>query len=171
MYSVYLFVRILHVLCGALWVGAALFSSLFLIPATRDLGLDGVKVVLALKKRGVVAYFPIVSGLTVLSGFWLYWRFTAGFSAEVSRTHAGMAFGAGGTLGLLAFIIGGAIVSRHLVAATRLGDEAAALPEGREKADRLARAGVLRTKSARAGQVAAVLVIGATILMTLARYI
>jgi len=118
--TMFLVVMTLHVLCAALWVAIAVFGAVFLTPAARDLGPDGMKIMLALRKRGFVAFVPIIATITVLSGFWLYWRFTAGFSPEVSRSHAGMTFGTGGILGLTALIIGGAVLSRSVVQAVRL---------------------------------------------------
>ena len=167
----HLLILILHVLCAALWVGVAVFAALFLTPAAEDLGPDGFKVMLALRKRGFVAYVPIVASITVLTGIWLYWSYTAGFSPEVSRSHSGMAFGLGGLLGLTGFIIGGAVLSRSLVLAAKLAGEAATLPDGREKADRFARAAALRKRAAGAGMLVAVLVVLAMILMVTARYI
>ena len=137
MTSTFFVVLILHALCGALWVGAAVIAALFLTPAARDLGPDGMKMMLALRKRGFVAYMPVIATLTVLSGIWLYWRFTAGFSAEVSRSHTGMAYGIGGLLGLIALIIGGAVLSASVVKAMKLSTEAASLPEGPDRKQRL----------------------------------
>jgi uncharacterized membrane protein len=169
--TMFLVVMALHVLCAALWVGIAVFGAVFLTPAARDLGPDGMKIMLALRKRGFVAFVPIIATLTVLSGIWLYWRYTAGFSPEVSRSHAGMTFGTGGLLGLTALIIGGAVLSRSVVQAVRLATEAMALPEGKDRADRLARASALRQRAASAGNVVAVLVVTAMILMVIARYL
>jgi len=170
MNSIYLVVRVLHVLCAALWVGAALVSSLFLTPAAQAMGPDGAKLMLALRKRGFVAYFPVIASITLLSGFWLYWRFTAGFSPEVSRSHAGMAFGLGAVCGMAGFIVGGPILSISLVRAVKLSTEAASLPEGRDKADRLARSAALRQRAATAGHVVSGFLVAATILMAIARY-
>src|SRR5215510_14893733 len=167
----FLGVLILHALCGALWVGAAVLAALFLTPAARDLGPDGMKMMLALRKRGFIASMPVIAVLTVLSGIRLYWRFTAGFSQEVTRSHTGMAYGLGGASGLLAAIIGGAVLSRAIAQAMKLGAEAASLPEGPDRAQRLAKATALRQRAATAGQVVMVLVIIAISLMVIARYL
>ena len=42
-------------------------------------------------EKGMTAFFAY-GGHTVLTGIYL-WRFTGGFDPEVSRSHAGMAFG------------------------------------------------------------------------------
>jgi hypothetical protein len=170
MNSMYLVVRVLHVLCAALWVGVALFSSLYLTPAARDLGPDGMKMMAALRKRGFVAYVPVIATISLLSGVWLFWRFTAGFSPEVSRSHAGRAFSLGAACGLIAFIVSGAILSVSLARAVTLSTEAASLKDGRDKADRLARAAALRQRAAAAGHVVSILLVVATILMAIARY-
>jgi hypothetical protein len=168
---VYLVILVLHVLSAALWVGVAVFAALFLTPAAKDLGPDGFKMMLALRKRGFIAYVPIIATIAVLTGFWLYWRYTGGFSPEVSRSHSGMAFGLGGLLGLASYIIGGAVLSRSVVLSVKLTGEASALPDGREKADRLARAAALRARADSAGRLVAVLLVFAMILMVTARYI
>jgi len=170
MNSIYLIIRVLHVLCAALWLGVAVFSALFLTPAAGDLGPDGMKVMIALRKRGFVAYVPIIATITLVTGVWLFWRFTAGFSAEVSRSHAGRAFSLGAAFGLAAFIVGGAVLSVSLAKAVRMSTEAASLPEGRDRAERLSRAAALRRRAAGAGQLVSVLLIVATVLMAVARY-
>jgi hypothetical protein len=167
----FLVLLILHAVCGALWVGAAVLAALFLTPAARDLGPDGMKMMLALRKRGFIAYMPVIAVLTVLSGIWLYWRFTAGFSAEVSRSHTGMAYGIGGLCGLIALIVGGAVLSRAIAQAMKLGTEAASMPDGPERAKRLAQANALRQRAAVAGQVVMLLVLIAISLMVIARYL
>jgi uncharacterized membrane protein len=170
MHPVYLTVRVLHVLFGAIWLGAIVFIVLFLMPVVQELGPDGAKVMLGLQRRRFVAFMPSIAGLTVVSGFWLYWRFTAGFSAEVNRSHAGMAFGLGGVLGLVALIIGGGVLSRSVVGAIALGQQAAGMPEGPARTEVMKSAAALRDGAAAAGKVVAVLVVSAAICMALARY-
>jgi len=167
----FLIVLTLHVLCAATWVGIAVFGALFLTPAARDLGPDGMKIMLALRKRGFVAFVPVIATTAVLSGLWLYWRYTAGFSAEVSRSHSGMAFGTGGLLGIIALIIGGAVLSRSVAQSAHLAQEAASMPDGKERAERLVRAAALRQRAAAAGNIVAVLIVTAMIFMVIARYL
>ncbi len=52
MTTFYLLVRFLHVLAGAIWVGMATFSAFFLMPAMKEVGPDGAKVMAALERRG-----------------------------------------------------------------------------------------------------------------------
>ncbi len=158
MTTFYLTVRFLHVLAGAIWVGFAVFSAFFLMPAVLEVGPDGGKVIAALERRGLVAVIPIVVSISILSGLWLYWRYTAGFSPEISRSHAGMAFGTGGAIAIVAAIIGIAVVSRSLAKATALTKQAMAMPES-GRAATMATVKALRTRAMNAARIVAVLVI------------
>jgi len=169
--SVYLVVRVLHILCGALWLGFAVFSAWFLMPAVEDAGPDAAKVMAGLERRGLTAAVPIVATITILAGIWLYWRYTAGFSPEVSRSHAGMTFGMGGVTGILAFIIGAATVSRNMVKARKLMMRAAGLPEGEERRGLMVAAARHRKTGRTATSVVAVLLVITVALMGVALYI
>ena len=158
MTTFYLTVRFLHVLAGAMWVGMAVFSAFFLMPAIQEVGPDGGKVMAALERRGVVVLIPIIVSISVLSGIWLYWRYTGGFSPEISRSHAGMAFGTGGAIAIVAAIIGIAVVSRSLAKATALTKQAMTLPEANRGAA-MATVQQLRKRGMMAARVVAVLVI------------
>jgi len=158
MTTFYLTVRFLHVLAGAMWVGFAVFSAFFLMPAIQEAGPDGGKVMAALERRGVVALIPIIVTVTILSGLWLYWRYTGGFSPEISRSHAGMAFGTGGALAILAAIIGIGVVSRSLAKASALMKQAMTLPEA-QRASVLAPVPGLRQRAMMGARIVAVLVI------------
>jgi uncharacterized membrane protein len=168
MEGMYLTIRVLHVLMGAVWVGWMLFLVLFLQPAVLDTGPEGAKVMAAVERRGFVVAIPIVAAVTILSGLWLYWRYTAGFSPEISRSHAGIAFGTGGALAIIAAIIGGAIVSRVAAKATALSKDAAALPEGAKRTATLAAALELRKRLLTLTKIIAVLLVATIALMSIA---
>ena len=163
----YLWIRILHVLLGAIWVGFIVFTVVFLTPAMSALGPDAAKLMAALRQRGLVIALPIIAGLTIVSGVYLYWRFTAGFSPEVSRTHAGMAFGIGGVLGIIAYIIGAGIVSVNMAKAMKLSQQLLSAPEG-QRAGLMARIAGHRKRAALASQIVAVLVVLAVMFMAAA---
>jgi len=108
----FLSLRAAHVLLAAIWVGATFFTSLLLMPVIEGSGPIGGQLMQNLEKKGMTAFFAALGGTTVLTGIYLYWRFTGGFDPEVSRSHAGMAFGIGGVAGILAVIIGGSAIGR-----------------------------------------------------------
>ena len=68
------------------------------------------------------------AGLTILSGAWLYWILTAGFQPQAIASTAGLVYGVGGLAGLLAAIIGGAVIGRSVkrLAALSANDASAA---------------------------------------------
>jgi hypothetical protein len=110
----YLLVRVLHVLLAAVWVGFVGFVAFFLLPALRDAGTAGSPLIAALLRRRVPAVMAALGGIAVLTGFWLYWRFTGGFDPALAGSMPARVFGTGGVAGILALILDGAVVSRNL---------------------------------------------------------
>ena len=109
----FLLVRAAHVLLAALWVGAVGFVTFFLMPALTESGPAGGTVMGALARRKIHAFMASIGGVTVLTGFYLYYRFTGGFDPTLSGSRGAMVFGFGGICGTIALIIGGAVVGRN----------------------------------------------------------
>jgi hypothetical protein len=166
----FLVLRAAHVLLAALWLGAGMFFTLFLGPAIGDAGPAGGPVMAALGRCGFLTYMAAVPGTTVLTGIYLYWRFTGGFDHAVMATHAGLAFGSGGLFGLAGLIIGGSVIGRSSRALLALGEKIQTLPP----AERGAAAQEMAKLTARAdggGKVVAILTTIAIVLMALGHYI
>jgi uncharacterized membrane protein len=119
---IYLLARVLHVLLAAIWVGLLAFVALFLLPALRDTGAAGGSVVTALVRRRLPAVNAMLGGITILTGFWLYWRFTGGFDPALAGSMPARVFGTGGLAGMIALALDGALVGRNL---KKLGGAAA----------------------------------------------
>lgn len=130
----YAAIRVLHIVFAALWVGAAVLLTLFLSPAIRTLGLQGAPVMAELMRRRMGAFLAAAGGLTVLSGLWMYWIFTNGLDADIMRHGAGLALGIGGLCGIVAVILGGAVIGRAAERAGKLSRQAAQMPQGSERA-------------------------------------
>ena len=165
----YLVVRAVHIVSTGLWLGIAVFSSVFLMPAIRQTGAEGGKVMAALQQRGLVSFVPIVATFAISSGLWLYWRYTAGFTPEMSASPAGMAFGIGGVLGILAYLIG-IPIGPSLARARRLMGEAAAMADGPDKVARFAHAERLRDRAMLLSRVAAFLLVVVSVIMSVALF-
>ena len=122
--------RFSHVFFGALWVGFMAFQALLLSPALNEAGPDAGKVIAGLMKRKLPVFMPIFALLTLISGYWLYMRLSGG-DAGLMRTPMGMAFGAGGALALLAFILGMAVMRPAMLRSMQLAQsrDPAAQPE------------------------------------------
>lgn len=160
MLSFHLVVRVLHVVCGAIWVGSVLFIAWFLFPSLADAGPGGAKVIAGVQKRGWIVVAPIIATLTILSGFWLYRPYMAN-----PGSHAAMVFGAGGILGTISFLIGVAFISPTMARANLVGQSASAKPEGPERAALMAQAQKLRQRSAVATRLVSILLIVTVLLM------
>ncbi|HJP99636.1 MAG TPA: hypothetical protein VJ862_13835 [Rhodanobacteraceae bacterium] len=48
-----------------------------------------------LQRRKLHAFMALAAIFTVLTGLWLYWRFTGGLEEEVMLSPGGLAFGIG----------------------------------------------------------------------------
>jgi uncharacterized membrane protein len=168
--ALFLFLRVLHVLLAAIWVGATVFTSFLLMPAVQDTGPAGGQVMMSLNRKGITAFFGAMGGITVLTGIYLFWRFTGGFDPEISRSNAGMAFGIGGVAGILAVIIGGSVVGRSANKAAALMEQVVKAPDA-QKGALMQQAGVLRQRMATFGIVVVLLQIIALVTMALAHYI
>ena len=148
-------IRVVHVLGACIWLGAAFFIAWFLMPAMRDAGPDGGKVMAAVQKRGWVAIMPTIATITVLTGFWLYRPYMG------AEGNAAKYLGLGGVIGVIALIIGGGVVGRSMSKAEKLSANPATMAE----------AGALRARAMTWVRIMSVLVIVSAILMTIAMYV
>ena len=162
--------RILHVVLGVTWVGSMFFLSIFLVPSLGDVGPDGSKVVAALARRKFMVFLPVVGIITMLSGLYLYWRVSAGFAPEYMRSGPGQTYGIGAALAIIAFVLGVTITRPAMVKAMQLAQTAmSASPTEREAI--MAQAQALRARSASVGRVILALLMGATLAMSIGRYV
>ena len=110
---VFLLLRVVHVLLAAVWIGMTAFVVFLLMPTIKEPGPGGAPLAQAMMRRGLHIYMASLGGTVVLTGFYLYWRFTGGFDPALSATRGAMMFGAGGIAGTLALILGGAVVGKN----------------------------------------------------------
>jgi hypothetical protein len=168
--GMFMIARVLHVGLGVFWAGTLIFTAAFLMPSMRDAGPDGAKVAAGLMRRRFLDIMPLVAIITVLSGLYLYWRVSGGFSAEFMGSPAGMTYGTGALAALVALGLGVGIMRPSMVRAAALSQGAAqATGEERDRAMQAAQA--LRARAAVFGQVIAWLLAIAVIAMSLGRYV
>lgn len=165
--STLMLVRTLHILLAALWLGAALLLTVFLMPAMRQAGTDGAPVMARLVQRRLGPYMGAVAGLTVLTGLWLYWRVTNGLAVAVMTSTPVLVLGIGALAGLVAMVLGGAILGRGTVIMAKTLAEASRLPAGAERDGRLERLAHLQRRFALFSRIVVVLLIAALLCMTL----
>jgi uncharacterized membrane protein len=163
--------RVVHVLVGAFWVGAILFMAAFLAPSVRAAGPAGGAVMQQLvQARRLPRWLLTAAFLTIVSGIGLYWVDSSGFQSAWLGSGPGRVFGLGGTLAVLAAILGAAVnfpTARRLTAlAARV--QGSGRPPAPEETAEMRR---LQARLGRATMVAAVLLVLATLAMAVARYV
>lgn len=163
MHLLTILLRLVHIVGGVIWVGALVFIATFLGPSVRDAGPEGGKVMAQLQRRHLLEIIPAIAVLTVLSGLWLYWRFTGGFDPQASRSPAAMTYGVGGVLAIVALGLGLGVLRPTMQRVGLLAQHA-----DPQQAPELQR---LRKRGAKTGQVIAVLLLLAAACMAVARYI
>ncbi len=158
--------RLLHIVAGVLWVGAALVNTFFLTPTIAATGETGQKFMAHLFGQArLTARITLASYLTVLAGAALYWIDSQGFTSAWRSSGPGIGFGLGALAGLIGFGFG-QVVGKNAAAIARIAGQiqGAATPE---QSGTLARA---RSAMATAGNISTALLILALALMATARY-
>lgn len=162
--------RLIHILSGAFWLGAAATLFLFLQPTARATAPEGQRFMLHLLRNRRFGEVVLVAAiLTGLAGTILFWRDTNGLQLESMTQPARLGFTVGGIAGgvaLLLFLFVGYPAGRRLIAiGTRLETERRA-PSEDEQHILAASQRVLN----RAGGTALVFLIVAAAAMATARY-
>lgn len=164
-----IWLRFVHIVAGAVWVGSAVFMAAFLLPAVRAAGGDGSRLLGRLMQRTRPA-FGLAMLLTVVSGLIMYGRLSAGFNLAWVRSRPGLALAAGAVATIAAVVIGagGNGPAGAKMAAIRKSLEAqGGMPTPAQTAELAS----LTARSGRAGQVAAGLLVVAVAAMAVARYL
>lgn len=162
--------RVIHVLGGAFWFGAAVMNAFFLAPTLRAVGPTGGEVMrhLAAVKR-LPLWVNVAAWLTILSGVWLYgWR-SSWFTAPWMGSGPGIVYGIGGVAAIAAALVGAAFIAPN---AKRAGALAASVsPAGGPPPPEVAAEMRRRQRTmAAASLVAVALVVVAALCMAVARY-
>jgi uncharacterized membrane protein len=162
--------RLIHILSGVLWVGAAIFINFLLFPALKGDPATMGKVAASLTARGMHKLMGMTAVLTLLSGFWLISIMSGGDMAAYSRG-PGRVFTMAGGLATLAFILG-LVLARP--AGLKVGEIGAALAAATDPAEKTRLQGemvALQKKTAFITMSVVTLLILATAGMAVARYV
>lgn len=163
--------RLVHVVFGALWVGMAVFTAIFLMPAVQEVGPGGGKVMAALQRRGIMTVMPVLALGTLVTGLWLYWRVSAGLQSAYLTSGPGAAFGLGGLAALAAYAMGMLTMRPAMM---RVADLSQRLGEAATDADRTRVATEiqrLRVRASLTGRLVAWLLVFSVSAMAVARYL
>ena len=162
--------RFLHVVCGALWVGAMAYQVFFLMPALAEAGPDSGKLMTALARRRMPQIMLLVAIIAIVSGVWLLMRLMGGDAEGLMRTGMGKTFAWGGTAAILAFLIGITVVRPSMMKMMKLGQSLPSAPPDQRPAIQ-AQMQKLRARGETLGKVVATLLFIALALMAVARYV
>jgi uncharacterized membrane protein len=163
--------RFIHIVVGAFWFGAVIFMTVFLMPSLQAAGPAAGAVMDQLTRvRRLPIYMMSAAILTILSGFALYARDSGGFSGPWMRSGTGMVFGIGGLAGTLGAVVGMAVATP---AGRRMGVLGAEIKAsgGAPTPVQVAELQALQSRIARGSLAVAVLIVIATMAMSLARYV
>lgn len=104
---VLILLRLIHIVAGALWVGAGVAYFLYFEPSAKGLGPARSKFMQDLVGKYRYPIFMNVSSmLTILAGLALYWFSSGGLSMAWVASGPGLGFTLGALAGLIAFGIG-----------------------------------------------------------------
>lgn len=163
--------RLLHVVLGAVWTGAALVVAAFLFPSVRASGPAGGAVMRQIAGvRKMPVFLMIIGWITVIAGFALYGIDSMGSPDAWTGSRMGIAYGGGGLIATVALLIG-TFWNRPL--AGRMGELGAKMQTGGgppppELAAEMQR---LQASFSTASTTVATMLVAATALMAVARYL
>ena len=167
----FLTLRALHVLAGALWVGSAVLTAYFVLPSVIASGPAGGQVMRFMAQaRKLPVYLSSVMGTTLLTGLALYWVDSGGFQWGWITSRTGLAFTVGALLAIITMIIAQVVAVPMVKQMGRLGAAIAAsgAPPTPEQGQAMAR---LQTEMLKGSRIGATLVLLAVLLMAVARFL
>jgi len=162
--------RLLHIVCAIFWGGALMYLALFIVPAVKALGPDGGKFMQQLSRTNKLPLVMSIAGtLTVLGGILLIERLSGGFEMSWFGTPHGIIISIGGTLAIIAYVIGLSVNKPAVDKMAAIGAAAgkAGGPPTPEQMQELQR---LREKLFWGVNAMAYLVLGAAVAMSIVRY-
>jgi uncharacterized membrane protein len=169
--SMFLTIRVLHILLAAVWFGAAVVMMFFVVPAIKDAKGGGGAVMAGLQSRKYPMIMQSIAGLTIVTGFYLYWRFTGGFDPVLSASMGGRVFGSGAIAGILALVLGASVVSASMKKIGVAMAKAASLPDGAEKMALVASVAPLQARAELFGKIVILLMVVAIVTMSIGHYV
>ncbi|MBN1453095.1 MAG: hypothetical protein JW963_18920 [Anaerolineales bacterium] len=162
--------RLLHIISGVFWVGAALMLTFFISPtvgATKEAGQGFMRHFMRQTKFNLVMWTAALT--TVIAGQILYWIDSDGFTSAWMHSGPGIGFGVAAGFAFLG-LIAGVFQGRNSNAMAQLGGQiqAQGTPPSPEQASRLQSLG---KALAIGGMLNATFLILATVGMAIARYL
>jgi hypothetical protein len=166
-----LLLRVVHIVCGVYWAGTIFFIAQFLEPVVRGAGPAGAPVMQGLRARGYFAIMPSIAGISILSGAIMMWLDSSGFSAAWMSSRPGMGFSTGALFAIAGLIVGVAVLRPAGERMEAVMQQAMLVPDGPERAARMAPMASLRGRVKLGARWMAGLLIVAVVAMAISRYL
>lgn len=170
MYILLIILRLLHIISGVFWVGAALMLTFFISPtvgATKEAGQGFMRHFMGKTKFNLAMWTSAIT--TVVAGFVLYWIDSEGFTSAWIHSGPGIGFGIAAGFAILGLIVG-IFQNKNSNALAKLGGQIQSQgnPPSPEQATQLQSLGKALTTG---GTLNAIFLILATVGMAIARYL
>ena len=161
--------RVLHIVAGAFWFGAIVFTWRILIPSVRRAGPAAGPVMAQLNQSRMTQMFMGAAIVNVLAGLGLMWVVSGGDMKSWMQSNMGKTFATGGALAILALIIG---IAMNPPAVKRMGAIQAAVAKrgGPPTPEEAAQMEALQARIRKGTAIVAVLLTLTVIAMAVARY-
>lgn len=163
--------RLIHVLGGVFWVGAALFNFMFLMPAMAAAGPAAGPILATLRARRLFVILPTIALLTILSGLRLMQITSGGFAASYFETGYGRTFAVSAAAAILAFLLGITLAMPAQRRMAILGPTIASAPDDAARAAAQHEMVRLQARMGIVGKVVTALLVLAAAGMAIARYV
>ena len=161
--------RFLHIVAGAVWVGAVVLVAFFLMPAVIASGPAGGQVMKQFGDRKYPQAMMALMAITVLSGLGLMWEMSMRSSGSWFSSPMGRTISLGAALAIVAAVFGMVVARPTAMRIQQLGGEIQARG-GPPTAEQSAQMKALQAKMLRGSQIVAVLLLLAVAAMATARY-
>jgi len=161
--------RFLHIVSGAVWVGAVVLVAFFLMPAVIASGPAGGQVMKQFGDRKYPQVMMALMAITVLSGLGLMWNASrlssTWFSSPMGRT-----FSLGAAIAIVAAVFGIVVARPTAMRIQQLAGEMQAAG-GPPTAEQSAQMKALQSRMLNGSRIVAVLLLLAVAAMATARYV
>lgn len=163
--------RLIHIICGVFWAGAAMTMAWFLLPAQRAMGQPGGAFMMQLMMKQKLRTIVISAmALTILSGLTMYIRLSMITHGVWASSRMGMTLGVGAVAAIIAGGIGGIGTGRYGARLMAIGAQVQA-SGGPPTEDQKNEIASLQQKTQTAFRIIAVLLLIAVAAMASARYL
>jgi hypothetical protein len=164
-------IHVIHISCGLFWGGAALMLHFFIMPAIKNAGPDGSKMMQAIMStRKLPIVLLTFAFITIGAGLLLMEHISGGYQASWFGSKMGITLSIGGTTGILAMLVG---LFVNKPAADKIAGIATAISESGNppSAEQVATLGAMRSRIMNGLGIIAWLIIITIVCMASAHYI